>query len=81
MSQGFEDECGDGFLSLEIEGNLLQIAIGDPSEEDAVYISIGLTQTVNLIEYLTKARRLLTAESSAENRWVQNKLNDLTEHF
>lgn len=61
MRQGFEDECGDGFLSLEVEGNFLQIAIEMHMEEDSICISIGLTQTVNLIEYLIEARRLLNA--------------------
>jgi len=81
MNQGFEDEDGTGFLSLEIEGNFLQIAIEDPDEEESPYVSIGLSQVVNLIEYLLKSRRLLSARSSAENMWVLNKLNDLMEIF
>ena len=77
MKQGFEDEDGTGFLSLEIEGNFLQIAIEDPEEEESPYISIGLSQVVNLIEYLINSRKLLKARSSAENTFALNKLNDL----
>jgi len=62
MSEGFADECGNFLLFIEIEGSFLQLAIGDTSEEDSIYISIGLTQVDNLIEYLTKARRLLKDE-------------------
>ena len=70
LKQAFECEEGTSFLSCEIENDLLTIAIEDSDEDESPYVSIGLSQVANLIEYLLRVRRCLPARSSEENLHV-----------
>lgn len=54
LSQGFDCEISDRFMSCEVKNDYLNISIGDYGKSSCM--SISFDQVVNLIEYLEKVK-------------------------